>query len=261
MKKFLKIGCLSIIGLFVLLTIIVLSFSKSDDYSKTSSSLIINNTESLYKEIKLSLEETNFIKANNLLGDIIKLDSTYSKIDSIRSVIEKQKEEAINTINKEETTLKSYIYEDKDDFQKINWIQPRSEKGKFRNTIYSYFGINDNSIINNPRLVIRYLGDDWLFWDKVVFLIDGETYNYFPANAPKRDNNSKVWETSDEAITESLLNILEIAFKAKSVKYRLVGNNKVKDFTLSKTKIKSIQNILQYKYILDNKSKLNITVN
>jgi hypothetical protein len=148
----------------------------------------------------------------------------------------------IDSLQKEISKIKDVSYSKKDEFKSIEWIQPKLEKNTYDNTIYAYYG-KDTSSVYSPRIVIRYYGDDWIFWKKAIFLVDGETFNFIPEETPKRDNNTEVWETADSNLSDMFIEKF-MAFKnAKSVKYRLEGEH-VKDFTLSKAKINSIYNIL-----------------
>lgn len=149
----------------------------------------------------------------------------------------------IDSLEKEISKIKNISYSDKDEFKSIEWIQPKSERKTYDNTIYAYYG-KDSSSVYTPRIVIRYYGEDWIFWKKAIFLVDGETFNFIPEKTPERDNNSEVWETSDSNLSEMFIEKFMSFKNAKSVKYRLEGDQHVRDFTLSKSKINAIYDIL-----------------
>jgi hypothetical protein len=148
----------------------------------------------------------------------------------------------VDSLEKEISKIKNFSYSDKDEFKSVEWIKPKSERKTFDNTIYAYYG-KDSSSVYSPRIVIRYYGEDWIFWKKAVFLIDGKVFNFIPEENPSRDNNSEVWEISDSNLTDFFIEKFMSFKTAKSVKYRLEGDYS-KDFTLSKSKINSIYNIL-----------------
>lgn len=254
MKKKLRVGCLVVFLLSV--AVYVIAFIVSSPVSVDGEKLETGNGSSIdeyYSKSVRFLIEDDFIKANQELLKIVAMDSTYSKIDSLRLAIGNQHQNALKDLNKDLESLKRKMDFNEDEFNQITWVSPKSSKGTYGNRVYVYFGIkNDN--LQSPRLKIRYYGDDWLFWEKATFLIDGTPYNYIPTSRPSRDNNSDVWETSDQIISENMLNILKSMFEAKEVKYRLSGKY-YKDFTLSKARINEIKDVLQYHYLLDN-SKL-----
>ncbi|MAF36836.1 hypothetical protein CL622_06995, partial [archaeon] len=229
----------------------------------SSENNISNNSEKSQKKLQdayslalSSLNESNFLKANEALGQIIQLDSNFVQIDSIRTAVNLQFETSKSTIDKSLKNLEQKMKFQKDEFQGITWVYSKTGYGTYGNNIYCYFGMKDNQSLD-PRMVIRYHGDDWIFWRKATFLIDGERFTYFPASTPKTDNTTKVWESSDDIITESTLLILQQMFTAESVKYRLQGDQFHADKTLSASRVKAIQDVLKYKYILDESSKLN----
>jgi len=37
---------------------------------------------------------------------------------------------------------------------------------------------SDDRGVNDIRMVINYFGDDWIFWDKVTFLVDGKRFEF-----------------------------------------------------------------------------------
>lgn len=149
----------------------------------------------------------------------------------------------IDSLEKEISKIKNVSYSKKDEFKSIEWIQPKSERKTYDNTIYAYYG-KDSSSVYYPRIVIRYYGEDWIFWEKAIFLVDGETFNFIPEEKPERDSNTEVWETSDSNLTDMFIEKFMSFKNSKSVKYRLEGDQHVKDYTLSKSKINAIYNML-----------------
>lgn len=255
MKKFLKVGCLSIVGLFVLIFIISIFSSESSEASDLNTNEVSKGDPDIhYREAINALKSENFFAANNSLRRIVNIDSTYSKIDSLRSVIKDQHAKGLKSIDDELKSLKSKLTFDKDEFKQTTFVHHKVGKGSYGNTVYCYFGMKGNQA-QSPRFVIQYYGDDWLFWEKATFLIDGSPYIYVPDNRPKHDNTSSVWETSDEPLTANMQTILKAMFTAKEVKYRLDGKY-YKDFNLSKSRITAMEEVLRYNYILTNQDKV-----
>lgn len=138
--------------------------------------------------------------------------------------------------------------EKKDEFKGISWIEPKTATQYIdQNDIYCYFAIRDGKP-ENLRLKIQYAADDWLFIKKYIFLIDGKSYPYTPRKV-ERDNNTRIWEWSDENIEESLelLTVITAAMMdAKEIKIRFEGRQYHKDKTLTPKQIKQITEPLEY---------------
>lgn len=192
-------------------------------------------------ESSLDIENSDSLAVKSFNKEVTKI-----KIDSLENEISK---------------IKNVSYSKKDEFKSVEWIQPKSERKTYDNTIYAYYG-KDSSSVYYPRIVIRYYGEDWLFWKKAIFLVDGETFNFIPEEKPERDNNTEVWETSDSSLSDMFIEKFMSFKNAKSVKYRLEGDQHVKDYTLSKVKINAIYDMLLLnkieREIFDLKSQLEL---
>lgn len=255
MKKILKYALYGFLGFMVIGIIITFIFAPSEEELK-----IINkekkekNLNQYNTSVNKFLEEKNFIQANIMLGKIVDSDSLNTNISFLRKEISSQYKSASKTIKKELSVLKSKMNFKKDEFKSLTWIEAKYKKGSYGNRIYCYFS-KDSKGVSSPRLVIRYYGNDWIFWNKVTFLVDGQSFIYYPNKTPKHDNNTSVWETTDEVLSEQMKTIIGKMFNAKTVKYRLEGKY-IKDLTLSKRNIKAIKEVLKYNYLLKNSSKI-----
>ena len=91
---------------------------------------------------------------------------------------------------------------------------------------------------------IRYKGDNWVFWDSVTFLIDGEATNIIPDSKPERDNSRYgVYETYS-FFPKSSNKILNDIAGAKSVKMRFEGK-RYDEIVLYKSQIKEVKEVLE----------------
>lgn len=141
--------------------------------------------------------------------------------------------------------LKSLFTEKKDEFTQTVWVQPKARpQYRNQNAVYAYFEKSDNSV-NNFRMVVQYAGEEWLFVRSVKFNVDGKTYDYY-ATKWDRDNDTSVWEWSDEQVSKTDLPLLTAIANGKVVKYRLVGDKYHEDKTLSEKYKTSIKNTLNY---------------
>lgn len=142
-------------------------------------------------------------------------------------------------------SLKGLFNEKKDEFEKSTWIIPKNKPPyQNQNGAYCYFSKEGNEV-SNFRFVLQYAGDDWLFINNVKFNIDGSNFEYSPTDWNK-DNETTVWEWSDQQVSKSDLELIRAIANGKSVKYRLEGSQYSSDKVLSAKYIQSIKNTLDY---------------
>ena len=135
-----------------------------------------------------------------------------------------------------------------DEFSNNNstWYTPKTAP-KFANAngIYCYFQ-TENGIPINLRFRLQYLANDWLFFDKVQFSIDGKAYDYVPTKTETDSGNGGyIWEWFDESITESEKDLINALANAKSAKMKLNGKQYFDVKNISKTQINSIKQTLE----------------
>ncbi|GAB3708723.1 hypothetical protein [Flavobacterium koreense] len=124
---------------------------------------------------------------------------------------------------------------------KIAWYTPKSApKFRNRNGFYCYFSPN------NFRLVLQYHKDNWLFFEKCIFLIDGKTYELYPTDVKRDNDSSGITEWFDESISYKNNDLIVMISDAKSVKIKLVGSQYVDYVNLTNNQIKSIKNTYDY---------------
>jgi hypothetical protein len=144
--------------------------------------------------------------------------------------------------------LKPYFNEKKDEFKGVTWIEPKSRpKYTNMNGICTYFCVDKNGKPSNLRFLIQYYANDWLFINSYIFLIDGKTYTFSNPDM-ERDNDSKIWEWSDTAVSDNdeVYLILSAIKYAKEVKIRFNGRQYNKDKTLTQKDIKAITQPIEY---------------
>lgn len=139
--------------------------------------------------------------------------------------------------------LKQFFDFKSDEFSedKTTWTTPKSApRYRNRNGTYCYFSPD------NLRFVFQYHKDDWLFFSKCTFLIDGETFEYTP-NEVKRDNDeSGITEWFDEGVDISNKHIIEAFANAKTAKVKLIGDNYVDIIIISKNELLGFKRTLEY---------------
>jgi len=134
----------------------------------------------------------------------------------------------------------------KDEFDENNlvWYEPKSSP-TYRNAngFYCYFGTK-NGVPNVLRIVHQYYSDDWLFIRQYKFSIDGKAYSYTPSDM-KTDNDSGIWEWSDEVVDSEIKEIINALIVCKSAKIRLVGRQYYDTKTITPSQIKSIKETVE----------------
>lgn len=177
------------------------------------------------------------------------------RVDSIRiadsiATIQQHIADSIATVEREArlaklSNLSKNFNEKKDEFSEYSWVKHKnSPKYRNQNGVYLCFQKSANGNPTNLRFVIQYEGGDWLFIRSIIFNIDGENITFIP-NDMQRDNNSRIWEWSDEPAEPSIDLISKIA-NAKSVKLKLNGRQYYDTRTMSPTAIKAFKETLEY---------------
>lgn len=205
-------------------------------------------TDSLLSTNKISEARKLINASKSKIQDVI-------FIDSLELLVSTKKDSLVAVADTELSKIENKLDIETDEFRKIKWIYPDRVRKTYGNKVYAYFGIKDGEVLP-LRFVIRYYGDNWLFWEQAIFLIDGESYHYNPYKRPNTDNSGgSVWETSDEAMTSTALEIITQMINAKEIKYRLSGD-KYKNFTLQKKYVIGMQDIVKYHTLLSSRDKL-----
>lgn len=110
--------------------------------------------------------------------------------------------------------------------------------------VLPYIGINDNDIW--LRMVCNYTADDWVFFENIIFSVDGKNYyKSFNYNDVVRDNEGgDVWEYVDIEVGESEIDILKAIANSEETIVRFEGDNYYRDITISNGDKKGILDAL-----------------
>lgn len=169
---------------------------------------------------------------------ILGLDSVYSKIYSGSSSTVSN-----NTIDSAKIKeLTPFFRIKKDEFSNNNeaWYEPKNAP-KFANAngIYCYFKAQNNKPLP-LRLRIQYHAEEWLFFKAVQFAIDGKAFEYIPDRTETdHGNGGKIWEWSDEMITDK--DLITALSNAKSAKMKLIGRQYFDIKTITPNQINDIR--------------------
>ena len=142
--------------------------------------------------------------------------------------------------------LKQYFTEKKDEFSDVKWVEPKSRpKYTNQNGYCMYFSVN-NGVASNPRFLIQYESDKWLFIKNMIFNIDGENITFTPEKMETDcGNGGRIWEWCDEYAGNLEPLIKKIAY-AKSVKIKLVGKQYYNIKTMSQKQIQYFKYSYEY---------------
>jgi hypothetical protein len=199
----------------------------------------ISNTSFLNKDLrKKEIEATVFSLNNNIQESLDRANreaqKDFSKTTRIDSAKIKQLERLFRI--------------KKDDFSNNNkqWYEPKSAPNYTNaNGIYCYFQ-TENGIPGKLRFRLQYHSDEWLFFTRVQFSIDGKAFEYKPQNTETDNGNGGyIWEWFDEAISESDKPLITALANAKSAKMKLIGKKYYDIKNISQTQIKGINQTLE----------------
>lgn len=127
-------------------------------------------------------------------------------------------------------------------FQDITWYNsPSTPKYRTANAFYLYFGMSDGEKLP-LRLVIQYFDDDWLFIQSAKVNVDSEVYSMNLSDW-ERDNNSDIWEWSDEALEDRFL--IEKIISSRSAVVRFDGRQYYNTRTISSTQKAALKSVLE----------------
>ncbi|MGB8192791.1 MAG: hypothetical protein WCF67_12765, partial [Chitinophagaceae bacterium] len=144
--------------------------------------------------------------------------------------------------------LSKYFKQKNDEFSSDNkiWYKPKSAPEYInRNGLFCYFQ-TENGIANNLRFTLQYYADDWLFFERVQFSIDGKAYEYTPFKTETDNGNGgHIWEWFDEPLTQSSKEIIRAMFNAKTAKMKLIGRQYYKIKTISLEQINDIKRTIE----------------
>lgn len=171
-----------------------------------------------------------------------KIYSYESKIDSKID----SSENAEREINREKINQKLRgVKVIKDEFSKEEFVVPPNyTKFVNKNVIYFYFPRKDLKA-TGLRIMVQYAADDWLFIEKVVFLVNDKTYEHFPYNLKRDHGGGRIAEWSDDVISNgsNMYELFDEIAKSKNVKVRFVGSQYNKDRNLTTTELSGIKKI------------------
>ncbi len=98
--------------------------------------------------------------------------------------------------------------------------------------VLPYIGMSGDDIW--LRMVCNYTADDWVFFEKITFSVDGNNYyKYFSYNDVVRDNEGgDIWEYVDIEVGETEIEILKAIANSNETIVRFEGDDYYRDVTI-----------------------------
>jgi hypothetical protein len=194
----------------------------NEDGIDISKSTFFANKEKRENEIKESI-----FSMGNVLDESIEDSQKPVKIDSAK----------IKELNKNFKIKK-------DEFSNNDkkWYIPKTApQYTDMNGIYCYFQ-TEKGVPSNFRLRIQYFANDWLFFKKIQFSIDGKAFEFIPDDTETDSGNGGyIWEWCDQMITGDDKNIIHALSNAKNAKMKLIGRQYYKIKNITQQQISSIK--------------------
>ena len=144
--------------------------------------------------------------------------------------------------------LLPYFNVKKDEFDPNGktWYKPKSApKYTNQNGIYLYFATQEGRTCP-LRFRVQYYADDWLFFKKIQFSIDGNAYEYIPSDTEHDNGNGgKIWEWFDEALSGSDKELIYDLAGANNAKMKFIGRQYHDIKTITKNQITDMKRTLE----------------
>ena len=212
MKKFLII-CTALMTIFS-----VNAQTQNDEINKLSEllRLSLNSSkqsvkDSVLVEMKKITENSQFEETKRL-GNI-----SITKLQQLNNLT-KELVYSIPLSELSQDDLKGFkVKEDK--FRKVTFIHHKLEGRD-----YPYLVITADNLLS-MRIVMKYYGSNWIFFDKIIFLCNDETFEIKDLDVDRKIGGpDSVYETADFRVDNSLYTFFYKAFQSgKDIEYQLRG--------------------------------------
>ena len=144
--------------------------------------------------------------------------------------------------------LLRYFNVKKDEFDPNGktWYKPKSApKYTNQNGIYLYFATQEGNTCP-LRFRVQYYADDWLFFNKIQFSIDGKAFEYIPSDTEHDNGNGgKIWEWFDEALSGNDKELIFALTEANNAKMKFIGRQYHDIKTITKGQITDMKRTLE----------------
>lgn len=198
------------------------------------------------KKYEEALKYYNDAKTYNSTDEIAsKINLANIAIEELKKAeklrLEKERKAKIAKLN----SLKSNMRFIKDKVENITYIQDKTSS-QYVNSNSFYLYIAENKYRKDLWLRISYTGDNWIFFNKIIFNIDGHneyiSLSYY--DVEKDNNYGVVWEYVNLDYSR-YKNLIEKIINSKSTIMRLSGE-RYYDKTITSTEKQALIRVLEY---------------
>lgn len=205
-------------------------------------SALINaiGTVTLASEEKINTANSAYItlsdSAKNKVDNLDTLTAAKTELASLKAQAkEKEKNDAIAKLNS-----------NTDKVEGITWYHSKTEPKYINTRCYIFPYIGQTSSRTWLRVQCNYTGDNWVFFEKIVFVVDGERYTKtFSYYEIVRDNDhGDVWEVADFGPTNSDIQMLKDIANSTETIVRFQGDNYHHDFTIGAKDKQAIRDVI-----------------
>jgi hypothetical protein len=212
MKKFLII-CTALMTIFS-----VNAQTQNDEINKLSELLRLSLNSSKQSVKDSVLVEMKKITENSQFEETKRLGNlSITKLQQLNNLT-KELVYSIPLSELSQDDLKGFkVKEDK--FRKVTFIHHKLEGRD-----YPYLVITADNLLS-MRIVMKYYGNNWIFFDKIIFLCNDETFEIKDLDVDRKIGGpDSVYETADFRVDNSLYTFFYKAFQSgKDIEYQLRG--------------------------------------
>nr|DAN14053.1 MAG TPA: hypothetical protein [Caudoviricetes sp.] len=212
MKKFLII-CTALMTIFS-----VNAQTQNDEINKLSELLRLSLNSSKQSVKDSVLVEMKKITENSQFEETKRLGNlSITKLQQLNNLT-KELVYSIPLSELSQDDLKGFkVKEDK--FRKVTFIHHKLEGRD-----YPYLVITADNLLS-MRIVMKYYGSNWIFFDKIIFLCNDETFEIKDLDVDRKIGGpDSVYETADFRVDNSLYTFFYKAFQSgKDIEYQLRG--------------------------------------
>lgn len=228
----------------------------SEAKAMVSNEKVLAEAEKKYETLRIERVEDEISKIGKVTldsgGDIERAEKAYDALGSLANKVSNKDvltnaKSAYKELQKENALKKLAQFRvDTDEVNGVKFYMPKvyPEYANTRCYVLPYIGMKGNDIWLCATL--NYTGDDWVFFKKVVFSIDGKnitkSFTYFDVI---RDNGyGDVWEVINTADGEAYKDTFRSIAKSNKTIVRFEGDTYYDDFTVKATDKTAMTDIL-----------------
>lgn len=136
----------------------------------------------------------------------------------------------------------------KSDYDQVyeNTFYYHSSEPKYINTrsyVLPYLSVNKYDSVG-LRIKMNYTGDSWIFYNSVVFNIDGVNKTISTSSTERDNAYGDVWEVYDVPADDSYIELLNSIVNSDKTIVRFLGSSKQYDLTISQSDKNAIADVL-----------------